>query len=286
MDTNTVGRFISERRKQKGFTQKELAEKLQVTDKAISRWETGKGLPDTSLLRPLSDILGVSISELLSGKIIEEADMKDQTDKIILDALKYSRRMLANMISLVLFLIGIVLLISPLFLASISRNFNWMIGIALIGIAFLCTYLKRTKKTVKLTDKRFYILGVAALLLALILELLPIGAVLIFAPGPTETMMETYSYFSLNLVGYAQFTPMLTGILTIASVLLGIISIIKYDIAKKSKNAVFTCSIIAATLSLAPLFLFGFDYMTSASYAISVAIVISICLQAIANRNS
>ena len=83
MDKNATGRFIAELRKQKGFTQKELAEKLMVTDKAISRWETGKGLPDTSLLKPLGEALGVSISELLSGKIIEEAEMKEQTDKII-----------------------------------------------------------------------------------------------------------------------------------------------------------------------------------------------------------
>lgn len=47
MDANATGRFIAELRKQKGYTQKELAEKLMVTDKAISRWETGKGLPDT-----------------------------------------------------------------------------------------------------------------------------------------------------------------------------------------------------------------------------------------------
>lgn len=68
MDKNITGRFIAELRKQQGFTQKELAEKLMVTDKAISRWETGKGLPDTSLLKPLGDVLGVSITELLSGK--------------------------------------------------------------------------------------------------------------------------------------------------------------------------------------------------------------------------
>lgn len=72
MDTNVTGRFIAELRKQKGYTQKELAEKLRVTDKAISRWETGKGFPDTSLLKPLSDSLGVSVGELLSGKLWKE----------------------------------------------------------------------------------------------------------------------------------------------------------------------------------------------------------------------
>lgn len=107
MDKNITGRFIAELRKQKGFTQKELAEKLMVTDKAISRWETGKGLPDTSLLKPLGDVLGVSITELLSGKRIEEVDMKEQADNIILESLNYSKRMLASVISVTFFIIGI-----------------------------------------------------------------------------------------------------------------------------------------------------------------------------------
>lgn len=81
MDKNITGRFIAELRKQKGFTQKELAEKLMVTDKAISRWETGKGLPDTSLLKPLGDVLGVSVTELLSGKKIEEVSLKQSDSR-------------------------------------------------------------------------------------------------------------------------------------------------------------------------------------------------------------
>lgn len=283
MDTKRIGCFIAERRKQKGITQKELAQVLQVTDKAVSRWETGKGLPDTSLLKPLSEVLEVSVGELLSGKMMEEDDMKDQTERIILDALTYSRQMVINMTNLIMFLIGAALLISPLFLAG--RSYGWMMGIALTGVALFRAYLRRSNKTLKLTDKSLYLLGIALFVPALILELLPIGAVLIFAPGPTETVRETYSYFSLILVGYAHFTPMLTGILTIACVLLGMISAIKYDIAKKWKNAVFRCSIIAAAASLAPLPLLGFDYMTPAGYAIFAAIVISICLQAIANRN-
>ena len=121
MDKNATGRFIAELRKQKGFTQKELAEKLMVTDKAISRWETGKGLPDTSLLKPLGDVLGVSVTELLSGKKIEEVDMKERADNIILEALNYSKRMLASVIGTILFIIGIAFIISPLFLASQSH---------------------------------------------------------------------------------------------------------------------------------------------------------------------
>lgn len=89
MDAKVTGCFIVQLRKELGLTQKELAEKLEVTDKAISRWETGKGLPDTSLLKPLAEILGVSVGELLSGKRMDDSQIKNQADHIILESLSY-----------------------------------------------------------------------------------------------------------------------------------------------------------------------------------------------------
>lgn len=92
MDAKITGCFIAQLRKELGLTQKELAEKLEVTDKAISRWETGKGLPDTSLLKPLAEILGVSVGELLSGKRMDDSQIKSQADHIILESLSYEER--------------------------------------------------------------------------------------------------------------------------------------------------------------------------------------------------
>lgn len=89
MDAKVTGCFIAQLRKELGLTQKELAEKLEVTDKAISRWETGKGLPDTSLLKPLAEIFGVSVGELLSGKRMDDSQIKNQADHIILESLSY-----------------------------------------------------------------------------------------------------------------------------------------------------------------------------------------------------
>ena len=89
MDAKVTGCFIAQLRKELGLTQKELAEKLEVTDKAISRWETGKGLPDTSLLKPLAEIFGVSVGELLSGKRMDDSKIKSQADHIILESLSY-----------------------------------------------------------------------------------------------------------------------------------------------------------------------------------------------------
>ncbi len=92
MDAKVTGCFIAQLRKELGLTQKELAEKLEVTDKAISRWETGKGLPDTSLLKPLAEIFGVSVGELLSGKRMDDSQIKSQADHIILESLGYEER--------------------------------------------------------------------------------------------------------------------------------------------------------------------------------------------------
>lgn len=73
MDNTQFGAFIAQLRKEQGLTQKELADRLNVTDKAVSKWETGKGFPDVKLLEPLAQALGVSLVELMQGKR-QEAD--------------------------------------------------------------------------------------------------------------------------------------------------------------------------------------------------------------------
>lgn len=68
MDNKTLGKFIAERRSALGLTQRQLAERLSVTDRAVSRWERGIGAPDISLLESLSSALGVTVDELLVGR--------------------------------------------------------------------------------------------------------------------------------------------------------------------------------------------------------------------------
>ena len=71
MDAKATGGLIARRRKEKNWSQGELTERLHVTDKAVSRWETGRGLPDITLLEPLAGALSVSVTELLSGDCAE-----------------------------------------------------------------------------------------------------------------------------------------------------------------------------------------------------------------------
>lgn len=68
MDNQKFGQFISSLRKEKGWTQLELAEKLNVTDKAVSKWERGIGFPDIKMIEPLAEVLGVSILEIMSSE--------------------------------------------------------------------------------------------------------------------------------------------------------------------------------------------------------------------------
>ena len=92
MDTVITGRFISELRKEKGLTQAELAEKLNVTDKAVSKWETGRSAPDVSLLIPLSENLGVTVTEILKGERISTEVLPEASNEEIVKAIKEKKQ--------------------------------------------------------------------------------------------------------------------------------------------------------------------------------------------------
>ena len=68
MNQTEIGKFIARCRKEKGLTQTQLAEKLSITDRAVSKWETGRSMPDSSIMLKLCEILGVTVNELLSGE--------------------------------------------------------------------------------------------------------------------------------------------------------------------------------------------------------------------------
>ena len=91
MDQIKIGKFISEQRKNKGMTQIEFAEKLGVTNKSVSRWETGRNMPDVSLFIPICELLEISVNELIIGEKIEKDDTA-KADKIIVETIKESHK--------------------------------------------------------------------------------------------------------------------------------------------------------------------------------------------------
>ena len=96
MDQNKIGAFISQLRKEKNMTQKDLAEKLGVTDRAISKWENGRGMPEVSLMKPLCDVLGITINELLSAERIEQKDYQEKSEFNFLNTIDYTEKKIKN----------------------------------------------------------------------------------------------------------------------------------------------------------------------------------------------
>ena len=78
MDSVKIGKYIAYKRKQKGMTQQELADILMITNKAISKWETGVGVPDISILKDLAKALNVTVDELLEGEDNHELTLKEE----------------------------------------------------------------------------------------------------------------------------------------------------------------------------------------------------------------
>ena len=119
MDQQKIGKFIAQRRKATELTQAQLAEKLGITDRAVSKWETGKALPDTSLMLDLCHILEITVNDLLSGEIVtmenynkmlednllEVVKQKEQSDKRLL-----RMELLTGILSLIPLIVSILII--------------------------------------------------------------------------------------------------------------------------------------------------------------------------------
>ena len=90
MNQEKIGKFILKLRKEKNMTQQELADKIGVTDRAISKWENGRGMPDLSLMKPLCEELGITINELISGEKLDKKEYKEKSEENIINTISYS----------------------------------------------------------------------------------------------------------------------------------------------------------------------------------------------------
>ena len=138
MDLIKIGKFIAECRKQNELTQMQLAEKLNITDKAISKWERGLSLPDSSIMLELCGVLGITVNDLLSGEVITMENYNKELEKNMLEVIKQKEQADKRLLSLEIFvgyLISIIF-ISLVFVASFVQMETWL-RIVLIGIGFI-----------------------------------------------------------------------------------------------------------------------------------------------------
>lgn len=85
MDQIKIGKFIAKTRKEESYTQRQLADLLGISDKTVSKWETGNGLPDVSLMMPLCDTLHISVNELLSGERLADSEYQNKAEENMMD---------------------------------------------------------------------------------------------------------------------------------------------------------------------------------------------------------
>ena len=138
MDQIKIGKFIAECRKKNNLTQMQLAEKLNITDRAISKWENGKAMPDSSIMLDLCNELKISVNELLSGEMIEINNYNEKAEQTLLEMKRQKeetdKRLLA--MEIVIGLLSSVLLFVLVFVASFVEMADWL-RILLIIIEFV-----------------------------------------------------------------------------------------------------------------------------------------------------
>ena len=152
MDQIKIGKFIAEYRKKKNLTQKELAEKLGITDKAISKWERGIAMPDSSIMLELCDILGISVNELLCGEIVTMDNFNEKMEKTLIEMIKQKEQADKRLLAAEVF-IGItatVVLLALIFVASFTQMDTWLrVTLILLGFTLFlagCFYALRLEQ--------------------------------------------------------------------------------------------------------------------------------------------
>ena len=134
MDQMKIGKFIAKKRKEQGMTQMRLAEALGVTDRAVSKWETGKSLPDASIMLELCKLLGITVNDLLNGEEISMENYNAKMEKNLLEMVKKKeeadRRLLK--LEIVIGIISSTFLFTLIMIASLITMPDWL-RITLIG---------------------------------------------------------------------------------------------------------------------------------------------------------
>lgn len=137
MDQVKIGKFIAACRKEKNLTQLQLAEKLSITDRAVSKWETGRCLPDSAIMLDLCDLLGISVNDLLCGEVVTTENYNKETEKQVLELIREKERTDRYLLALeiVVGVVAIVFMFALAMLASFAPMEDWLrVTLILIGL--------------------------------------------------------------------------------------------------------------------------------------------------------
>ena len=154
MDQLKIGKFIAQRRKAANLTQLQLAEKLGITDRAISKWETGKAMPDSSIMLELCDVLGISVNDLLCGEVVMMDQYNKELENNLLEMIRQKEHSDKRLLTMEIVL-GVVCLL-PLLAAVIfalglpleEPEAATLVGISLVPLLIATPFAIKIEQTV------------------------------------------------------------------------------------------------------------------------------------------
>lgn len=190
MDNQKFGQFILSLRKEKGWTQLELAEKLNVTDKAVSKWERGVGFPDIKMIEPIAEVFDVSILEIMRSEKMSEQPipMESATEAInnVIDVVAYQRKIERRNILITIIAFATIVMLIFLIDAMQWEGFIMVcLPVIMLGTGIYLIGLSVYRAKQKLTYSTTLLLGILALLFPILLLLLLCFAFVIGGPVPT-----------------------------------------------------------------------------------------------------
>lgn len=175
MDSIKTGQFIAQIRKEKEMTQRQLAEELFISDKTVSKWETGKGMPEVSLMLPLCEVLGITVNELLCGERLSEENYKERAEENIVNLISEKQNNIRRMLSAFTIFcatgLAVGLIVAVIIRGDLDTNLKIALTVAgitvfIIGVSFGISvdrksgYFECTKcHTVFIPDSSTYLKG-------------------------------------------------------------------------------------------------------------------------------
>ena len=141
MDQIKTGKFIADERKKKGYTQRQLAEQLGISDKTISKWERGNGFPEISLLLPLCNELDLSVNELLTGERISETEYREKAEENMVNLVKEAQESKKKIIMSAMVSVLVIVAAVPLFVVAGMFEMQVWARVLLMGIGFAITVM-------------------------------------------------------------------------------------------------------------------------------------------------
>ena len=141
MDQIKIGKFIGKVRKEKDMTQRELADALFISDKTVSKWECGKGLPEVSLMMPLCDALDITVNDLLTGERVSDLNYKEKAEENMMNLMEENQKNKKIWIAAIICAIVTIIAVCSIVVIAAYIEMHWAIRVALIALAIIVSAL-------------------------------------------------------------------------------------------------------------------------------------------------